>query len=250
VLHRLRNLWETAVADLRYQGWQVLAWRCLAKLVSPLVRLDGQILYDIDLAAPVRAIPARVDCVVDLARHEDLDAVVAMQFTPLPPETVAALPDREQLAHARLLRASAVMRQDYARRLRMGERCYVARVAGVIAHSNWMRLHGCGTEENCQVVLQPGEVYMTDGFTLEGLRGQGLHLAVHTEMLRSARRDGCHRAYTITKMTKAVSRRGLKKVGWRCRGTVLYLYPRGLRARLMFRLGADVDPLFLRSVEG
>lgn len=249
MFEKTRDILHTAVSDLRYQGWEVLAWRSLAKLLSPVLRIDGQILYDLDLRESVKLIEARIECTVERASEEDIDDILAMQFGSLTSDEVAALSDDMQVRYARMQRTRAEAHRTYARQMRMGEQCFVARVDGVIAHSNWTRLYGCGTEENCQVTLKEGEIYMTDGHTLESLRGKGLHLAVHTHMLRVAQQNGCHLAYTITAMTKAVSRRGLKKVGWRRRGTVLYLTPRGFRSRILFKLGGDVDPMFLRSVE-
>lgn len=245
-----RAILSTALADLRYQSWQVLAWRCTVKLLSPLLELEGQILYDLDLKVPVKVLQAKLPCTIDLASEADIDGILAMQFTTLTPAEQAALGDRDQLRYARLARTRLALHQEYARRLRLGEQCFVARVDGAIAHSNWTRPYGRGTEENCQVVLEPGQVYLTDGHTVDHLRGQGLHLAVHTQMLHAAQQAGCHLAYTITDMTKAVSRRALKRVGWRRRGAVIYLKPRGLGRRILLKLGREVGPMFMRSIEG
>lgn len=246
----LRDIVHTALEDIRYQSWVVLTWRIFAKLVSPLAEVNVQILYDLDLRQPVDLIKARVDCTVERAYEEHIDDILDMQFTRLTSEEQAALSDHQEIAYARMMRVRADVHRKYARQMRLGEECYVARVDGIVAHSNWTRLFGRGTEENCQVDLKPGEIYTTDGHTIERLRGKGLHLEVHTHMLRVAQQNGNHLAFTITDITKAISRRGLRRVGWRRRGAILYLTPRWLGRRFLFRLGGNVEPLFERSTAG
>ena len=133
------------------------------------------------------------------------------------------------------------------RQFHAGEECYVARVDGVIAHCNWIRYHGCGRVDGRPVTLETGEVYTTDAFTGEAFRGRGLHELVLSYMLEQARVRGNHRAYTITDMMKAGSRRGVKRLAWERRGVILYVTPRAMGRTWLFRLSGDLEPIFSQA---
>ena len=244
MIQRLRGYYQTAVADLRYQGPQVLLWRAVVKLFAPLLRLDLQILFEFDLRAPLEPRRARLECSIEQATEAELEDILDMQMKPLPPDAVSQLSDQGELQYAQLLRVRARAHDSFARAMRAGEICFIARVEGEIAHSNWIRFHDSGPVEGRPVDLTPGEVYTTDGFTAEHRRGMGLHEAVLTHMLRVAQQRGCHRAYTITDLTKAGSRRGVLRVGWQRRGQILYITPRGLGRTWLLRLGGDLEPMF------
>ena len=215
-------------ADLRYQDAGVLLWQAFVKLLSPLVRLDVEILFELDLTQPVEQRQAKIECRIEQATEADLDAVVDMQTQPG--------------------EARATARETFLDSMRVGECCFVARVGGEIAHSNWIRFHDCAPMEGRSVDLLPGEVYTTDGFTDERWRGMRLHEAVLTHMLRFAQSRGCHRAYTITNLTKARSRRGLNRVGgWRRCGKVLFIGSPMLRRTWLLRVSGDVEPIFRQT---
>lgn len=240
----LRSYYLTAVSDLRFQGIEVLLWRIVVKLCSPLVKLDLQILFDYDLVRPVRVMPSKVPAVISQASQEDIDEILDMQMQLIAPEFADQLTDAEELQYAQLLRVRAKAWDGYARGMLAGERCFIARVNGVLAHSNWLRTHECGPVDGCPVALKPGEIYTTDGFTRESHRGLRLHEFVATSMLAFAHERGCHIAYTITDLTKAGSRRGVLRIGWRRRGTILYAAPRGLKRTWLIRLAGDLEPMF------
>ena len=236
--------YRTAVADLRFQGVEVLLWRVLMKVFSPVAKLDLQILFDLDLTKPFEVKRSRIDCVISQASEDDIDDILDMQMQRLAPEEVAQLSDSAELQYATLVRLRATAHATYQTGMRAGERCYIARVDGVIAHSNWMRVHECAPVDTCSLDLKPGEIYTTDGFTRETYRGQRLHEAVATHMLHVAKQLGYQRAYTITDITKAGSRRGVNRIGWSRRGSILYVTPRGLKRTWLIRLGGDLTPLF------
>ena len=243
----LRGYFHTAVEDLRYQGFEVFLWRIVVKFCSPLLKLDLQILFEIDLKQPLEERAARIDCTIERAFEPDLDAILDQQLRLPPPEALDALSDIEELQHAQRALAREKARRSYTLAMRAGEECYVARVGGEIAHSNWIRFHDCRPVESRPVELAPGEVYTTDAFTSDVWRGKGLHEAVLTHMLRVAQQRGCHHAYTITDLFKAGSRRGVRRIGWRERGRLVYITPRKLGRTWMVRLGGDVEPMFRQA---
>ena len=225
VLRRLRASSRTAVADLRYQGAGVVFWKAIVKLLSPLVRLDVEILYDLDLKQPIEQRPPKIECRIEQATEADLDRIVEM---------------REPQADER-----RIAKEKFLMAMRTGECCFVARVDGEIAHSNWTRFHGCAPIADRSVDLLPGEIYTTDAFTDERWRGMCLHEAVLSHMLRFAQSRGCHHAYTITNLIKGGARRGLVRAApWRPRGKILFIGFHRLGRTRLVRLSGDVEPIF------
>lgn len=247
MFQKLRGYYLTAVADLRFQGVEVLLWRVVVKLLSPVVRLDQQILFEFDLTGSLSTRKPKVDIVISQADPGDIDDILDMQMRLLTPQEVAELSDIDELHYAQLMRVRKNAYDEYAAAMRAGEECYVARENGAMVHSNWIRYHDNAPMGGRPVDLKPGEVYTTDAHTAESRRGLGIHEAVLMHLLQVAQRRGCHRAYTITDRTKAGSRRGVKRVGWQRRGSILYVSPRGLQRTWLVRLGGDLEPMFDRA---
>ena len=239
----LKSYYQTAASDLRYQGPEVLLYRLITKLLSPMVRLDLQILYDIDLSHFDNVLPAKVPVTIERASLADLEEIIEMQAPRLSSEQMAGLSDEDERQYALSMQGRAKGMDTYRRQMLADEYFFVARVGGAIGHSNWLHFHDSGQTNNCHLELRPGEVYSTDGFTAVSQRGKRLLEAVATYMLMFARQRGCHLGYTITDMTKAVSRRSLRRIGWRWRGTILYVAVRGLKRTWLLSLGGDVSPL-------
>lgn len=240
----LRNYYAIALSDLRYQGMEVLLWRVLIKTLSPLMRLDLQILFDFDLCPVLPQPTPKAAMEITRADESDIDEILDMQMPRMSSDEIQTFNDTQELQYAQLLRVRSNAFDVYRRSMRAGERCYVARVNGAIAHSNWIRFHDNGPIEGRPVQLQPGEVYTTDAYTSDASRGQGIHEAVLTHMLQVAQQMGCKCAYTITDLTKAGSRRGVQRVGWKYRGSILYVTPRLLKRTWLVRTGGDIEPLF------
>lgn len=251
MIRRLRHFGRSARESIRYQGWPILLWRVLVKAVSPVFDLDHQILFEIDLTLPIPQRKARVECVIGQATVADVDQLVAVRFPELPPIEGRAMTDEEEYERSVYLRRSAHSAQSFRESvlawLRDGQLCFVARVQGQIAHSNWIMFHDSGPSGQRPIRLLPTEVYTTEGHTVEALRGLGLHEAVLSYMLRDAQSRGCKLAYTITDLTKAGARRGVLRVGWKQRGHHLFVTARWLSRTWVVRLGGDVEPI-LRDV--
>ena len=180
-------------------------------------------------------------------------ALARQRYKPLPAGDETALTDSEEYDRAFYERQVANLGNAYLKDaitwLRAGEKCYVARIGDEFAHSNWIRFDWCGpSPHRGEIRLFPGEVYTTDGHTLTQWRGQRLHEAVNVEMLRYAQSLGCKRAYTITDLTLAWSRRGVLRVGWQRRGHHMFITPRGFARTWIVRLGGNVEPIFREAL--
>ena len=247
MIYRLRDYYRTAVADLRYQGLEVLLWRIFVKLLSPIARVELQILFEYDLTQPIPERRARVDCEIGTADESEMAALVRQRYGPLPPCDETILSDSAEYDRAFHERQAVNMRNAYLKDaitwLRAGDKCFVARIGDEFAHSNWIHFDWCGPGPHREIRLFPGEVYTTDGHTLTRWRGQRLHEAVNVAMLRYAQSLGCKRAYTITDLTLAWSRRGVLRIGWQRRGHHMFITPRGLTRTWIVRLGGNVEPI-------
>ena len=139
VIRQLRDYVATARDIARHDGVVILLWRVITKLLSPVLDLDCQILFEIDLSQPVEQRHARVECRIEPGTEADVDELLEMRIPSW------RLGDAEELSDAdeyRLLlvereraRARAGARVYMRQWFRAGEKCFVARVDGEIAHS-------------------------------------------------------------------------------------------------------------------
>jgi len=241
-MRTLLGWYRTAYDSIRYEGVPILLWRILVKLVSPVVELHHQILFEFDLTQPIEQRSALVECHVEQATEANIETLVDQRMgRPLPDDR--ELSDEEEYHRAWVDRERARLRDAYRRWFRAEELCFVARIGDEYGHSNWIRFHGAPPMSSRPVDLAPGEAYCIEGFTPNRWRGKRLHEAVNTYMLRYAKDRGYHLALTITDLTKAGSRRGILRIGWRKRGHHMLITPRGLGRSWMIRLGGDVSPI-------
>jgi len=135
-------------------------------------------------------------------------------------------------------------RELYLDRLRRGELCFLALVDGVIAHVNWICFRWGEALPEHPIRLHAGEIYTTDALTPAAFRGRGLHPFVLRSMLDYARTRGICHAYTLARIDRTDSLKGLYALGWRDCGRVIYFLRRGrTKASFMWRQG-NVEPLF------
>ena len=251
MIRRIFGYYRTVREDLRYQNLGVSCWRALVKLTSPVAAICHQILFEIDLTQPIPERHARVECLIEPATAADLDAIVESRFPSLPQVDPGQLSDLQEFDRARYEREIVQLRGSFRASceqwLRNGDICFVARIDGEIAHSNWIQFHCPGATAARPIPLREDEVYTTEGYTDERWRGQGIHEAVASRMLRYAQSRGCHRAYTITDLVKAGARRGVLRIGWKQRGHHLFITPRNSDRTWIIRLGGDTEPI-LRGV--
>jgi GNAT superfamily N-acetyltransferase len=132
----------------------------------------------------------------------------------------------------------------YLDRLRRGELCFLAMSGDTIAHVNWVCFSWGDALPDHPIWLRKGEVFTTDAFTLPAFRGKGLHAFVLRAMLERARARGNRHAYTLTRVDRTDTFKGLFHLGWRECGRVIYFLPRGsTKAWFLWRTG-KLEPLF------
>jgi ribosomal protein S18 acetylase RimI-like enzyme len=244
MIQQLRHFCHVALEDIRHHDLHVLLWRIVMALLSPLFDLTMETLHDIDLTLPVEARRPRADCRIEPASEADLEEILDMQPKLCPAAARGELSDDEEYEQALQERSRASVRRGFIRAWRAGEMCFVARIDGKIAHSNWIRFHDCAPVESRPIALMPGEVYTTDAYTADNRRGLRLHEAVVSHMLRYARERGCRRGYTISFFCQTTARQGVRRVGWKRRGEILYVRPRGTDINKTLAVAGDLEPMF------
>lgn len=135
-------------------------------------------------------------------------------------------------------------RELYLDRLRRGELCFLATCGKAIAHVNWICFSFAEALPEHPIRLRSGEVFTTDAMTLPAYRGKGLHAFVLRAMLAHARARGDRHAYTLARVDRTDTFKGLFQLGWAECGRVFYFLPRGrTKAWFLWRRG-KVEPLF------
>lgn len=135
-------------------------------------------------------------------------------------------------------------RELYLDRLRRGEVCFLAMHGDAIAHINWVCFTWADILPEQPIRLREGEVFTTDAITLPAFRGKGLHAFVLRAMLAYARARGNRHAYTLARVDRTDTFKGLFHLGWAECGRMIYFLPRG-RAKpwFLWRQG-NLEPLF------
>jgi hypothetical protein len=205
------------------------------QLVAPLGRLSGVILFEIDLSEPRPVVRARVPIVIRRASEADLENIAAFLWGPAETGGDARWPGRTP--------EQADQLDGFADRLERGEACFIATVDSEIVHVNWTCFSWGEALPNLPIIPHRDEVYTTDGETGARWRGKRIHEEVLNEMLRYAQLAGRRRAYTLARLGHRRPRRGIERLGWRTRCTLVYFVPRKRRRLLMLRLGGDMEPL-------
>jgi GNAT superfamily N-acetyltransferase len=137
-----------------------------------------------------------------------------------------------------------IARQLYLDRLRRGELCFLAECGNAIAHVNWICFTFAEALPEHPIRLRSGEVFTTDAITLPAYRGKGLHAFVLRAMLEHARARGDRHAYTLARVDRTDTFKGLFQLGWTECGRVIYFLPRGrTKAWFLWQRG-KLEPLF------
>jgi len=101
-------------------------------------------------------------------------------------------------------------------RLDRGDQCFVARHAGQIVNAGWACTSPSASiyEWVREIKLAPGEVFLTEAFTLPHFRSQKIQQARHSWMLRMLRDAGFRRAIGQVRLDNSAQIRALESVGY------------------------------------
>ena len=221
---------------MKYGLW---LWRLVCRLLSPWGELCWDILMERSLRDEPPAMRPLTEVTLRLAGPADIDEITRLYSSDPWLYLGEDSPAAEERSKARDL---------YLDRLRRGELCFLAMSGDRIAHVNWICFTWGDALPGYPIRLRPGEVFTTDAITPPDFRGRNLHTFVNRVLLMQARERGARRAYTLSRIDRADSMKGLFRVGWKICGRVLYFVPRGSeRPRFLWRQG-NLEPLF-RSAE-
>lgn len=109
-----------------------------------------------------------------------------------------------------------------ARRLRTGDRCFVARHDGHIVGTCWSATKNAWSQYlSREIPIGPDECYTYDAFTAEDHRGQGVLAALTSEMHRFHRSAGLRREVAVTVPENKAAMNA--NIGYRSCGTIGYV---------------------------
>jgi len=125
----------------------------------------------------------------------------------------------------RLLRQrdAAALEPLFRERLRRGDDCFIAIAPdGRVAHSRWVTRRSTPIPElGRELELEPGRVYMYDGYTTPERRGQGVDGLIRTAIFREAARAGGRAVYSYVRHDNPAGLRAARR--WQTPvGTVAY----------------------------
>ena len=210
-------------------------WHLFERASAPWGELACDVLLERSLLDELPVVKPGVAVTLRQALPADLDAIVRLYSVDpwLYLGEASPRPGGHELA-----------RDLYLDRLRRGELCFLAMSGDAIAHVNWTCFTWGDALPEHPIRLRPGEVFTTDAITPQPFRGKHLHPFVLRAMLAHARERGYQHAYTLSRMDRTDSLKGLFQLGWRECGRVLFFLPRGsTKARFLWRRG-NVEPIF------
>lgn len=210
-------------------------WQGLHRVLSPFGELCCDILFERSLGDPLPIAKTDLDVVLRLATPDDIGEISRLysgdSWLFLGGSSTAE--GSEKAGH-----------DAYLDRLRRGELCFLAIGEGRIAHVNWICRTWGDALPGHPIRLEAGEVYTTDALTTAGFRGKGLHAVVLRAMLEDAQARGDRHAFTLARLDRTDSHKGLLQLGWRECGRAIYFLRRGgERPRFLWRRG-NLVPLF------
>jgi RimJ/RimL family protein N-acetyltransferase len=125
--------------------------------------------------------------------------------------------------------------EDARARLERGDRCFVAREAGTIVSSRWI-VGGRAFVHYLDMWLDlvPGEVFLSETFTVPALRGRGVSGAAGTRLAHALAGEGYRRILAGVLMENHGGKRAYEKAGYRHLGSLGYIglgpWRRGFRS--------------------
>lgn len=213
-------------------------WHRLERAVAPWGELGSDILLELPLLDEPPAAEPGIPVVLRQAREADIDTI--LPFYSSDPWLYLGVVTPTSDGHEQA-------RELYLDRMRRGELCFLAMCGDAIAHVNWTCFDWGEVLPDYPLRLRQGEVFTTDAVTPVPFRGRNLHAFVLREMLLHARARGCRHAYTLSRIDRADSMKGLFRLGWKECGRMFYFLPKGGSRTWFFWRQGNLDPLFRRA---
>lgn len=109
-------------------------------------------------------------------------------------------------------------------RLGSGARCFLAWDGNQLAHGYWMSGNRVRIDYmECDLHLEPGDVYMYDQYSPPAYRGRGLAQAMGLYVMRVARDEGYERAWCLPAVENRAGTRAVEAIGYRTAAVLHYL---------------------------
>ena len=209
--------------------------RRLGRAVSPWGELGCEVLLERSLQGDLPVVKPDAEVTLRLALPADIDEITRLYSADQWLYIGEWPPTASNQARARDL---------YLDRLRRGELCFLAMSGDAIAHMNWICFTWGDILPDHPIRLRNGEVFTTDALTPPAFRGKGLHAFVLRAMLVLARERRYRHAYTLARVDRTDTYKGLYQLGWRECGRMIYFLPQGgTKTRFLWRQG-KLEPLF------
>jgi GNAT superfamily N-acetyltransferase len=109
-------------------------------------------------------------------------------------------------------------------RLERGDRCFVASEAGTVVSSRWIAGGRAFVEYlDTWLDLEPGEVFLSETYTVPALRGRGVSGAAGTRLAHALADEGCRRILAGVLMENHAGKRAYEKAGYEPVGRIGYV---------------------------
>jgi RimJ/RimL family protein N-acetyltransferase len=114
--------------------------------------------------------------------------------------------------------------EDARARLERGDRCFVAWDNGTIVSSRWIGEGRVFVDYlNGWIDLEPGEVFLSETFTVPAMRGRGVSGAAGTRLGHALADEGCRRILAGVLKENHAGKRAYEKAGYRPIGRIGYV---------------------------
>jgi RimJ/RimL family protein N-acetyltransferase len=142
--------------------------------------------------------------------------------SPIPGVTVGELP-AERWGELQQVRPEMSL-EEIARRVRRGERCFIASARGRIVHVRWVSFEKAWCEElGAEIPLAPNAAFPHKSFTTPEMRRCGLATEVSKFCLQSLRQAGFQRMVAVVDAENQAGLRAVEKAGYHPAGWLAVL---------------------------
>jgi hypothetical protein len=190
-----------------------------------------------DLSQPLRETRAKADLTISQATDADVDqlsTLIAKRYGPK---------DMQELFKTQSIQ------EKVRERFQKGAKCFVGKVGIKMVAYNWLFfLEKKWSHGVYSISLQNNEALCDDAYTVEELRGKGIHGAIHNQMLLFLQQSGFRTAYTLVHTDSISSKKALQRLGWNFYGNLLYITPHKSDKVLMWQIRGPLDPFVTKGI--